>query len=178
MVHGDDEVFNVAKAGKELAGIDVEPFAAFHDVAAGNAEVGGADRLRHLADRHAMRGEARQVEIDADLFAAAAGDETLPRVRQRLEALVDVERQLSQLHEVELVRTERDREDRHVVDALRLDQRLHHALGNGVHMRIELVVKFYERRLHLFADVEAHRHHGQAVARHRIDVLDARQFRH
>ena len=171
-------ILDVAHVAEEGAGIDVEPFAAVDDIAGRHALVGCGDRMRQLPEGDAVRGQARQVGVDADLFPAAADDKTLAGVRQRLEPLVDIQSELAQLHEVELVGAQGHRHHRHVVNALRLDQRRHDALGNGVHMRVKLVVELDQRGLHLLADVEAHGDHGEAFARHGIDVLDAGKLRH
>ncbi len=176
--HRHDEVADVAGMGQEVAGEDVEPTTAFDDVTGGHALVGRGDHLGHLAEGEAVGGERRGIDLDTDLLVAAADDEALAGVGQRLEALGDVEGELAQLDEIERRRRQGDGHDRHVVDALRLHQGRHDALGDQVHVAVELVVELDQRGFHLLADVEAHGDHRQAFARHRVDVLDPRQLRH
>ena len=76
------------------------------------------------------------------------------------------------------MRPERQGDDRHVIDALGLDQRLRNARRYFVEVRLDLVMQLDQRGPEFFADVELHGHHGTVAARHGIDVVDALDFRH
>jgi len=74
-----------------------------------------------------------------------------------------------------ILRPQCQAKDGHVVDALRLHERLQHAEAGRapVLVRVDRVVEADDGVGAVLPDLELHRHHGCARARHRIDVLHA-----
>ena len=71
---------------------------------------------------------------------------------------------------------ERQRQDGHVVDALRLDQRSAHAHRNTVKIGVQLVRQLHQAALRIFAYLEAHDYQALTVARGGVDVFHAWHF--
>jgi hypothetical protein len=68
---------------------------------------------------------------------------------------------------------ERQRQHRHIVDGLRLDQRTRRAEGDAVKIRLQLLVQLDQRLFDVVPHLEANNRHARTIATGRIDILDA-----
>ncbi len=174
----DHQALHVVGGFQERAGLELEGGAAGLHVAHLAFRVGRRDGLGNLTGADGIAREPLGQDLDADLFGAAADNEALASLRHFLQALQHVEGDLTQHCVVQFLGPQRQRHHRHVVDALRLDQRLRYAGRNLVHVGHQLVVELDQRGLHLLADFELHRDHALAALRGGVDVLDPRDLAH
>ena len=178
VVHANDQTFHIVGLGQERAGKHLHDFARRFQAACFFFRVGAANGLRHLSGADAVTGQTFRQNLDPQLFGTAADDVALRRVGHFLEALHDVKRHHAQGRVIDVVRPHGQRHHRHIVNAFRLDQRLRYTWGNFVHVGHQLVIQLDQRGFHGLADLELHRNHAAAVARHGIDVFDAGDFAH
>ncbi len=176
--HADHQALDIACGAQERAGIERERALSDLDHAHPALGIGGGDGLGDLVKPNAKAGEALGEHLDLDRVGAAADDEALRRVRHFFQALHHVEPERPQRAFVDLVAPQRERDHRHVVDALGLDQRLAHAGRDAVEVGLDLVVELDEGLPHLFAHFELHRHHRAVALRRRVDVIDAGDLAH
>ncbi len=174
----DHQVLDVARGAQERAGVEGERTLSRLDHADATLGIGRGDGLGDLVEPDAEAGEALGKDLDLDRVGPSAGDEALRGVGHLLETLHHVEAQRAQRAFVDLVAPQRERDHRHVVDALGLDERHAHARRDLVEVGLDLVVELDQRRAHLLADLELHGHHGAVAFGGGVDVLDAGDLAH
>ena len=116
--------------------------------------IGGLDRAGDMLRRNAETGQLLGKDVDRHLLATTADDEALRGIGNLLDVLEQIERNESQRRIRHVLRPQREGHQRHIVDALRLDQRLADAGRDLVHVGRQLVVELDQRRPHLLADDE------------------------
>jgi hypothetical protein len=71
---------------------------------------------------------------------------------------------------------ERQRQDGHVVDALRFDEGERNTSRNAVKIRLQFLVELYQALFHILAHFESHDRETLAGARSRIDIFHTGNF--
>ena len=126
VVDRDDEVADVLRRLEEAAGVDADRRVAAHEVAGGQRDVGALQHPAHGGDVEAVRAEPRRVEPHLDHAAGSADGRDLAGAGHALQLRLDGVRDALEVERAarRVLRVQRQRDDRHVVDALGLDQRL------------------------------------------------------
>jgi hypothetical protein len=126
--------------------------------------------------RELERGQPLRLEQHADRASRSADRGHLARARHALELRFQ---RVGDAFDLEgatfvIVGPQRERDDRHVVDALGLHERLAHAelLGEPIPVRVDRVLEAHQGFGARHADLELRGHHGQARLRDREDVLE------
>ena len=96
--------------------------------------------------------------------------------RNLLHRIVHLRHQPAQREMVVTRAVKRERENRHVVNGLGLDERRGNAVRNAVEVLLQLLVQLHDAALHVLADLEAHDDQALAGARGGVDVFDAGNF--
>jgi len=172
----DDHVPDVGGAGQELAHLQGELTVVGGEPAAGEAPVERAERAVHLHGRQAVGGEPVRVEHHPDLAALAADDGGRRHVGGLLDGIVHLGGDATQVEVAVALAPERQRQDGHVVDGARLDERLGGARRDEVEIGVHLLVELDDAVFLVLADVEADDGHGHPRAGCGVDVLDARDL--
>ena len=126
--HGRTDVLGAPEEGADLDG-DLR--VAGDDAAGREAPVEAGERAVRLHERDAVRGEPVAVERDADDAALPAEDRHLRNAGMAREVGLDLVGDLPELHRGRVLRPERVRGDRHVVDAAGRDDGRHRSGREG-----------------------------------------------
>ncbi len=138
--------------------------AGFHDdfmVVAGQV-AGGILPVRLLQHRHQAGGrkiarrQPHRVEQHAHLPLRAADDGRLGDQRHLLHRVIHLRGQPPQREMIVMRTVNRQRQNRHVVNRPRLDERRGNAVRNLVEIRLQLLVQLHQAAFHVFADLEPH----------------------
>ena len=172
---------DVGRVAQERADLDRHRPVADEEIADRQAEIGRLQRLMQIGHRDPGAGEARRIDLDPHGAAWAAERRDLARPGDALELGLDA---VGDALEVvgargRVLRVHRQRDDRHVVDALGFDQRRAdaEAARQPVGIRVDRVVEADQRFGAWHADLELHREHRHAGPRERHHVLDAGDLR-
>ena len=106
----------------------------------------------------------------------AADERGLGHERHLLHRVVHLRDEPAQREMIVARAVKREREDRHVVNGLGLDERRGNAVRDAVEVLLQLLVQLHEAALHVLADLEAHDDQALAVARGGVDVFHAGNF--
>ena len=174
--HADHELAHVLRARQEFSCLDVDGSVVRVERARGHRAVGGEQRVADVGRRELERGEPLRLEQHADRASRSADRGHLARARHALELRFQ---RVGDAFDLEgaafvVVGPQRERDDRHVVDALGLHERLAHSelLGEPIPVRVDRVVEAHQGFGARHADLELRRHDGQARLRDREDVLE------
>ncbi len=177
---GDDQAAHVVAIGEEPAGLHRSRPVLAEDRTGLAHEVGGLQCSGKIAGGEAGGGQASGIEFDADHGLRVADRVDVAGVRHPLDLAFDGARDLSEFMAAErgIAAPQGERDDGHVVDALRLDQRLPDADARRapVLIRIDRVVEPHDGIIAVNADLVLHREDREAGPRHRIDVFDPRDL--
>ena len=126
-------------------------------------------------------GHQRRVDLRTHRAPRPADRRHFARARHALQVGLDAVRHALEREgaDIRVAAEQRQRDDRHVVDALGLDDRVEHAQAarQPVGIRVHRVVQPHQRLGARHADLELHRDHCQPRLRHRHHVLDAGHLR-
>ncbi len=172
----DHDPADLRRRGEEGAGLQQHLLVQRRQAAGVGLEVDLLDLRRDLGDGEVARGQLQRVETDRHLAAGAADDLGLGHLLDALDAVVDLGRQPPQGGVVVAAAVEGQGQDRHVVDGMRLDQRLRHRMGDAVEVGLQFLVEADDGGFEVLADVEADDQQALAGHRGRVDVLDAGDF--
>ena len=117
-----------------------------------------------------------RIDFREDDASLSADQGRLSDLGDLLHRVLKLSGKASQRDEIVMITVQGQREDGHVVDRLRLDQRSSDARGDTVEIRLELVIEPHERFLHIRADIETNDDEALARPRNRVDVFHARDF--
>ena len=112
------------------------------------------------AGREMIAGQTSFVEIDAHLAALPADDGDGGDLIHLLDGVVQLRGEAPQLVIAVALARERQRQDRHIIDRARLDQRRRGARRDQVEVGEHLLVQPDDGFLFVLADEEAHDGHG------------------
>ena len=145
------------------------------------AKVGRLQCGPKVGHGHAAAGHSRRIDLDDHGASGSAYRSDLARSGDALEIALDA---VGNALEVEgadrgVFAEQRERHDRHVVDALGLDQRIEdaEALGQPIGIRIDRVVEAHQGLGAADSRLVLHRHDGEARPGDRHHVLDAGDLR-
>ena len=177
VLQADHQLRHLRRVGEKTPGAHRHIMVLRHPFAGLGHHVGRAQGIRQVADRHAVRGQFRRIQLHHHRPLGRADGVDVARAGHALQFGFQRVRNLSQLGRAlrGVVAPQRERHHRHVVDAHRPHQRLAHAqVGRHEALVLEhLVVQPHDRGLPRHADLELHRDHRHAGPAHRVDVLDA-----
>ena len=157
--HADHHVADVVGAAQELAGLEQElAIAGWRTCPTAGGGWMPPARLQHLQGRHRDTPPAglRRAST-AHLAALPADDGDRRDVRHLLDRVVELRGEPAQLEIAVAVAPERQRQDRHVVDRARLDERRRGAGRDQVEVGEHLLVQPDDALLFVLADVESAR---------------------
>jgi len=172
----DHNLTDFGSALEELARLDEEFLVPPAEAPGGELLVRLLQPLGDDKGREVEAAEAGGVERALELSALPADERCLRDVGDLFDLPLHLGGNAPQLVVVIPLAVERESQDRHVVDAARLDQRLRHALRDPVEVGEHLVVRADDGLLFVGADVEPGDCHAHPGARGRVDVLHARDL--
>ena len=145
--------------------------------AAGDELPVGLLQHRHESGRAEIaRGQPRRIQQHPHLPPRAADERGFGHQRHLLHRVIHLRHQPAQREVIVARAVERQRQDRHVVDGLGLDEREGDAVRDAVEVRLQLLVELHQAALHVLAHLEAHDDQALAGARGGVDVFDAGDF--
>ena len=137
-------------------------------------------RVPQRLDGQAVRGESLRIQPHVHNTVWAADRVDIARAGDPFDLGLDRMRDALQFMcaPTGILGPERDRDGGHVVDALRLDQRLHDAAAGRlpVLVRVHGVIQAYDSRRSILADLELDGQHGDAGLRNRIRMFHTLDF--
>ena len=175
-MHADDDVAGVLRAGEEAAGLQQDLAVVIGERAGDELAVGRLEQRDDVRRAEVARGELRRVEQDAQLPALAADERRLSHQRHLLHGVVHFGDDAAQRVMVLPRAVEGERQDRHVVNGLGLDEREGDALGDAVEVGLQLLVEEDQAALDVLADLEADDGQALALAGGRVDVFHLGDF--
>ncbi len=179
--YADDQLRHLAGTGEELPGPDLDVLVARGEVAGRRRGVGRRQGPLDVGQRDAVGVHPLRLDGHPQHAVRPAERDDFARARDALQ--LDLQRvgDLGQRQAAGLrpLAVQGQGDDRHVVDALGLDDGLAHAdvRLDPVAVGHQRVVQSHQRRDAVLADLELHRQDGQPGPRDREDVLDAGDLR-
>jgi hypothetical protein len=181
VAHRDHQLGDVARIAQERPRLDLHGAVAGEEVADRRTKIGRLQCLAQVRDRHAVDREAARIDLDQDRAAGATDRRDLARSGHALQIDLDAVRDALEVERARraVAAPQRERNDRHVVDAFRLDDRRTHAQAfrQPVGVGVDRVVQAHQRLGARHAHLELHGDDRHAGSRHREHVLDARDLR-
>ena len=152
--HAHDHVAHILRAGQKCAGFH-------HDflVVAGQF-TGGELTIRLLQHRNqtggteVARSQSGRVKQHAHLPLRAADKGGFGHLRHLLYSVIHLRNKPSQGEMIVTRAVERERQNRHVVNGPRLDERRRNAVRDFVEVRLQLLIQLDEAPLHVLANLE------------------------
>ena len=179
--YGDNQLTDIGRRFEIGAGLHQDLGIAGNEAARRLQRVAQLQRTGQILRRDAEGVHALAVHDDTNHMIRPADRRNVTCTLDALEFNLGRPRHLLQLEgrAFRVRRAESQRDDRHVVDALGLDDRLHHPeIGRQpVAIRVHGVVEADDRVVVLDADRELHGDDRHARPRYREDVLEPRQAR-
>jgi hypothetical protein len=164
VAHGDDQLGDVLAVREERAGLHGQVAFARHHRTGVADHVGSLQRPRQFADGQPVASQLLRIECGVHDLVRPPDGVHVARARHALQLGFDRVRDLLQLVRAALLVAcpERQAEDRDIVDAFRLHQRLQDADAwrTPVLVRIDRVPESYDRARAFLADLELHGQHG------------------
>ena len=175
--HTDHQLGHLVGARQPGAGLEADALVAGQQLADRQPHIGRLQALAQVLHRHARARHAARIDLHPHRAARAAQRGHVLGARHALEVGLDAVRDALELISagIQITAEQRQRDDRHIVDALGLDQRLQHAQPRRQPVAVvaQRVVQAHQRLRARHADLELHRQHRHARARHRHHMLDA-----
>ncbi len=150
------------------------------DFARWQAHIGRGDGLLQLLHAHATFAQPGRIKPNVDGATGAADGLHLARATHPFQVLFYAAGHALQVQGRRwLTAPQRHAQNGHIVNPFGFDHRRHHAqaLGQPILIGAENVVQAHHRFGARYADLELHRQHRHARARHRIGVFDAVDLR-
>ena len=180
-MHTHHQISDFACLLQKRTGFDGNTLVASDQLTHWQTQIGRLQRVAQVGHRAAATSHAHRVNAHHHGTAGAANGLHLARAGHALELGFDA---VCHAFEFERVRVralaeQRQTDDGYVVDALGLDDGLHHAQAarQPVGVGAQGIVQTHQRFSARHADLELHRHDGQTRTRHRHHVLGARHLR-
>ncbi len=179
--HADDQLGHVAGVREELPGAHVDVDVAGSEAARRHRYVGGGQRPLDVGHDDAVRVHPLRLDGDAHDVVGPAERGHLARAGHALDLRLDRVRDPGQLQAAGVgpFAEQGEGDDRHIVDAFRLDDRIEHAhvRPDPVAVGHQRVVQPHQRGDAVLADLELHRQDRQPRPGDREHVLDAGDLR-
>ena len=152
----DDHVANVFGGAQKLAGFQ-KVFAIFRvELARRQASIGKSQRSGDLQGGHSIARESGRIQHDAYFAPLTADQGNGGYIRHLFDGVIELRGDAAQIEIVVAAAGEREREDRHIVDGARLDERLRCARRDEVEIGEQLLIQADDALLFVLADVETH----------------------
>ena len=171
-----DHVANIVGGAEELAGFQkILPVAA-GERARRHPSIGQAEGSGDLQWRKVVRIQAGRIESDLN-FAALAADQRHGRdIRRLLDRIIHLRGDAAQLDVAVALAPKGERQDRHIVNRARLDERERCAGRNQIKIRVQLLIQADDAFLFVLPDQETHDGSGHAGTGGGVYILDAGDF--
>ena len=172
----EDDPLRVVCVADEPAGLDEHLLVVRGEGAGRQLSVRLLDHPDDRRGRQTVRSDTRRIDGDAKLAPQAADDLHRRNIVDLLDLRLKLRRHTPEREVVIAIAGERQRQNRHIVDRPRLDQRTADTRGNRVGICLELLIETDDGPLLILSDFEAHHHHGHAGRRGRVNVFDSGDF--
>ncbi len=169
---GDHDLPELARGLQEAARLHHEAPVAGDELPGHGPTVARGERGENRAGRQAPRGQARRIELDAELAPQAADQRGVRHVGNRLDLVLDLRGDLPQGRRVLRRAPERERPDRHVVDRAGLHERRRQIPRPDVGQRVELRADPDECAVRVLPDAKPRDDERRTRRGGRVDVLD------
>ena len=157
---GYDHLGDLFRRPEQLPRLDGHARPATHHACGGLLHIATLNGPRYRVGRQTVGVEPRGVERHTHLAGPAADERHLRHIRNLGDGLTQLRRQAPQLVVAVPLGRQCEREDRHVIDGPRLDERPGHAGRDPVRIGRHLLVEPDNGVLLGFAHLEADDHHG------------------
>ncbi len=172
MIDSNDYGLEVLPAGEQVPGVDANLAVILGEAAGLQAGVCGLQTACNGERRLSICIQLGGIEHHPHGAWKPTDDGTLRDVGNLLQIVLNLVGDGAQLVAVVVLAPQGQRENRHIVDGTRLDDRLRHARRNLIEVRIELAVDLDECVFLGRADQETHNHQAHSRARSGVDVFD------